>query len=172
MFNAFITDKSGFKNIIVLVTLLSFVFLAGTFMLLGQYNGIVVDNNKKEAEFQAQAVWLKKYDGNVVNEIEKKILRPCKETDVDKVQKEQLQLFEKNGVKVISVRKSAMAKNTKNPNALKGAKMTVDFEGSWENIVNMLNVFEKQKNLVVITDLTFNVKDGVHGKLDYVVYYK
>mgnify|MGYP000411168636 CR=1 FL=1 len=65
-----------------------------------------------------------------------------------------------------------MSKSNNKNAVLKGVKSTVSFEGTWENISAVLNEFEKQKNLVVITDLSLNVRDGINGRLDYVVYYR
>lgn len=171
MFNAFMSDKSGFKNIIVLLILLSFVVLGGAFMMLGRYNAIVAANDKSSANFKSQAAWLQKYDGSAVTEIEKAVLHPCKENEVDRVQKEQLQLLSSKGLTVTSVKKATIAKTKDNKSTLKGVKTSVTFEGSWENIVAALNEFEKQKSLVVITDLSLNSKDVISGRLDYVVYY-
>lgn len=172
MFNAFFADKTGFKNIVVLVVLLALVVLGGSFVMLGRYNSLVASNDKAAADYRAQALWLKKYDGNVVKEIDDLVLSPCKEAEADKVQKEQLQVFAKHGVKVVGVKKAIMSKSNNKNAVLKGVKSTVSFEGTWENISAVLNEFEKQKNLVVITDLSLNVRDGINGRLDYVVYYR
>ncbi len=173
MFNAFIDDKSGFKNGVILLILISLLFLGGMFVLLNRYNVIVAQSAKDNVAFEAQSVWLKKYDADTVKEIEKLVLLPCKESEVDKVQKEQLQLFAKQGIKVSTVRKANMTKSAKAAkNALKGAKTSLSFEGSWENIVALLNEFEKQHSLVAITDLSLSSADGIHGRMDYVIYYR
>lgn len=171
MFNAFMDDKSGFKNIVILVLLLSFVVLGGTFMLLGRYNASVAKNSKDIANFEAQSVWLRKYDADTVNKIEKMMLYPCKENEVEKVQKEQLQMLAEKGVKVTGVRKATMASNKNAKNALKGIKTSITFDGEWNNIVAALNAFEK-RHLVVITDLILNSKDGISGRMEYVIYYR
>lgn len=171
MFNAFMSDKSSFKNIMILLVLFGMVLLCGAFMMLGKYNDIVITNNKAAAEFKSQANWLHRYDADAVAKINKVVLQPCKESEIDRVQKEQLQLLSSKGVVVTSVKKAPLIKS-KAKTALKGVKSSLTFRGKWDNIVAALNAFEKQKDLVVITDLVMNAKDDIEGHLDYVIYYK
>lgn len=173
MFEAFLKDKSSFKHGVILVFLLSFLLFGAIFVILGRYNNVVASSSKDNATFMAQSEWLKKYDAKTVEEIEKLILYPCKEVEVDKVQKDQLSVFTKHGVTVSSVRKANVNKSAKgSKSALKGAKTSVNFSGSWDNVLAVINDFEKQKTLVVITDLSLSMSDEVNGRMDYVIYYR
>ena len=173
MFEAFLKDKSSFKHGVILVVLLAFVLFGAIFVLLGRYNNVVAANAKDNATFVAQSEWLKKYDSKTVEEIEKLVLHPCKEIEVDKIQKDQLNVFTKHGVTVNSVRKANISKASKGSKAaLKGAKTSVTFNGSWNNVLAVINEFEKQKTLVVITDLSLSMSDEINGRMDYVIYYR
>lgn len=173
MFEAFLKDKSGFKHGVILVCFLSFLLFGSIFVILGRYNNVVADSAKDNATFVAQSEWLKKYDAKTVEEIEKMILYPCKESEVDKIQKEQLNVFTKHGVTVSAVRKANISKSSKaGKSALKGAKTSVNFKGSWDNVLAVINDFEKQKTLVVITDLSLSMTDEISGRMDYVIYYR
>ena len=173
MLEAFFKDKSGFKHGVILVVFLSLVLFGAIFVILGRYNNVVVASAKDNATFIAQSEWLKKYDSKIVEEIEKLILYPCKENEVDKIQKDQLNVFTKHGVTVTSVRKANINKTSKaSKAALKGAKTSVNFRGSWDDVLAVINEFEKQKTLVVITDLSLSMSDEINGRMDYVIYYR
>ena len=173
MFDAFLKDKSSFKHGVVLAVLLSFILFGAMFVILGRYNAVVAQSSKDNATFAAQSEWLRKYDAKTVEEIEKLVLYPCKEAEIDKIQQEQLNVFTKHGVTVSAVRKANISKTRKSSKtALKGAKTSVNFNGSWDNVLAVVNEFEKQKTLVVITDLALSMSDEISGRMDYVIYYR
>lgn len=166
MFKYFLQDKTSFKNSILFLLIASFCML---FFSTYFYNEFVVKsqaNTKALATYSAQAEWLNNYDKEAVSELQKTILSPVKYSEVDMVQKKQLSLFDKHGLKLVSVRKG----NTTSKGKIKSISTSIVAEGNWENLSAMLNEFEKN-HLVVITKLDLSYEDQVNCKMDFNIYY-
>lgn len=170
MFDAFSKDNSGFKSSIFLMFLVSCVLLVSSFFLLNFFNSTLSQNEKLSAEYKSQAEWFQSFDKDGALRLEKEILRPCKQSEVDMVQQRQLDVLASHGVRIISVRKSQASTAPKA--GAKSLVMAVDFSGNWNSIRAALNNFEKQDSLVVITRL--NLKSGapVSCNMEYAIYYK
>lgn len=170
MFDAFSKDKSGFKSSIFLMFVVSCVLLLGSFFLLNLFNSTLAQNEKLSSEYKAQAEWFQRFDKDGALRLEKEILRPCKQSEVDMVQQRQLDVLASHGVRIISVRKSQAPAASKT--GAKSLVMAVDFSGSWNSIRAALNNFEKQDSLVVITRLNLKSGSPVSCNMEYAIYYK
>lgn len=169
MLNAFLKDKSSFKKFIFIMSIMSVVLIISTGIIFEYFIALTQSNTKEIAVYKAQEEWLKKFDYNAAKELENTILTPVNAARLDTVQQEQLDMFSKNGLKLVSVRN----KQKNNKNKAKSITTEVIVEGSWENMIAALNEFEK-KNLVVITDLSLasDKKNNIQGHLKYNIYYK
>lgn len=166
MLTYFFKDKTTFRrNMLLCITASAFMASCSMFF----YNNFVnlsQANNKARATYEAQAEWYRNYDYEAVRDLEKVILKPVKASELEKVQKEQLELFSKHGLNLVSVRKGNVITKSK----LKSAATSVVVEGKWENITALLNEFEKN-HLVVITSLNLSTDKNIVCKMDYSIYY-
>lgn len=175
MWKAFSEDTSDFKKKIAIYFLLSVLSVAAIFFLNGMRVAKVAENYKNEATFKAQSEWLRNFDFKEVAALQKAILKPVKAADVDKVQKEQLQILQNHGLVIAAVKNNEIKDKTKPQKSnIKSVESVVTVTGSWDNISAALNEFE-HKNLVVITDLSINPAnkdtDILTARLSYATYF-
>lgn len=173
---SFSGDKSNFKTRILLAGFLSVAALAGSVMLSSMFVSKMTENNKQASNFASQNVWLQKFDYKDATNLYKLILKPCKASDVDNVQKEQLDILKDHKLTVVGVKNDKG--NDKGP--LKSRKTSVDLIGDWNDLNAALSDFEK-KHFVVITNASVSTDNfngantGTQGlikvKLDYNIYY-
>lgn len=166
MLTYFFKDKSTFRRNMLLCITASFFMTSLSMYLYSSFVSLNQANAKVKATYEAQAEWLKNYDYETVKELEKTILKPVASSDLDKVQKEQLEMFSKHNLNLISVRKG----NSVLKGKIKSVSASVIAEGKWEDVTALLNEFEKN-HLVVITKLNLSNDKTVTCKMDYSVYY-
>lgn len=172
MFEAFSKDKSSFKSFIFCIVLLTFMCFGASYFILNQYTAQIGENGKLSSTYKANNEWLQKFDfGEAIN-LQKKLLKPCKLSEVEKVQQEQLLLLQKHNLTVLSVRNEPVKLDAKKAKGatMKGVKTSVVVQGTWAEITAALNEFEK-KHLVVITNLNLSNEAFLTAKLDYTTYY-
>lgn len=166
MLTYFFKDSSPFRRNMMLLVTGSVIMTACSLFCYTSFVNLNQANIKAKATYEAQAEWLQNYDYKAVQELEKTILRPIPAASLDKVQKEQLEMFSKHNLALVNVSKKNQAVKGK----LKSVSTSVIAEGRWEDVTALLNEFEK-KHLVVITNLKLSNDKSVTCKMDYSVYY-
>ena len=172
MFEAFGKDKSSFKSVIVSIALLTIMCCVASYFLLNRYKAQVNENAKLSAIYKANNEWMQKFDFGEAIELQKKLLKPCKLSEVEKVQQEQLLLLQKHNLIVLTVKNEDIKADAKKAKGatMKFAKTSVVVQGTWAEIIAALNEFEK-KHLVVITGLNLSNEALLTAKIDYNTYY-
>lgn len=175
MFQAFMADTSHFKSRLVLCIFLSVLSLGASFYLFSMSKNQMIANNQKEAEYQAQASWLSKFDYQEANHLYQMVLKPALLKDLDSVQADQISILKKHHLQILSVKNAALSDKPDKKIPLKYRKSTVVLSGSWTDIMAALQEFET-KHLVVITNSSFSSNDpnvpGMKVTLDYHIYFK
>lgn len=166
MLTYFFKDSSPFRRNMMLLVTGSVIMTACSLFCYTNFVNLSQANIKAKATYEAQAEWLQNYDYKAVQELEKTILRPIPAASLDKVQKEQLEMFSKHNLALVNVSKKNQAVKGK----LKSVSTSVIAEGRWEDVTALLNEFEK-KHLVVITNLNLSNDKSVTCKMDYSIYY-
>lgn len=171
MISAFLEDTSGFRKGIIISLLLSILLVFTSFQLIDMFAKTQAENKKLQNMYNAQETWLNEFDSKAAAELQKKILKPITEKEIESVQAEQVALLKKSGVKVITVRQDRIQKVNSMKN-LKYIKFNATLESSWENIAKALNVFETS-HLVVVTGLNMEpVGDTIKTNLEYNIYFQ
>lgn len=168
MLTYFCKDRSPFRRNMLLFIIGSIFMTICSLFCYTSFINLNQANTKAKATYEAQAEWLNNYDYKTVKELEETILRPIPAASLDKVQKEQLELFSKHNLNLINVSKKNSV--TKAKSKLKSTSTSVTAEGRWEDITALLNEFEK-KHLVVITNLNLSNNKSIICKMDYSIYY-
>lgn len=169
MWESFSNDKSTFKRNIFLVFTVSIIALISSFLIIEQYITKANENNKLEATLAAQNQWLDKFNYREATLINKSILKPCAQNEIERVQVDQLNILKKHNLEIVSTKNNPTPTNFK---LMKAVKSSIEAKGSWQNITAALNEFENN-NLVVIVRAVFTMEsNNVVIKLDYNTYYK
>lgn len=166
MLSYFFKDKTTFRRNMLFCIIASAFMTSCSMYFYNSFVNLNQANRKAQATYEAQAEWFRNYDYAAVNDLEKIILKPVKASELEGVQKEQLELFGKHGLNLVSVRKGNVITKGK----LKSVATSVIFEGNWEKITSLLNEFEKN-HLVVITSLNLSTDKNIICKMDYSIYY-
>ena len=169
MFKAFLNDKSSFKNFVIMMLMISLLLFIVSYIAFGKFVAKVNENARLDATYHAQLDWLNRFDIGEALRLQKSILRPCSEAEVEQVQQRQMEMIRET-VNLISVKKQTGSEIRKG-SKLKCLKTSVVADGSWEDIKKLLNGFEKE-NLVVITRLNLAKDDTVKARFDYAIYYQ
>lgn len=172
MFEAFGKDKTSFKSFVTCIVLLTFVCFGASWFLLNRYSAQIAENAKLSSTYKANNEWLQKFDFADAIKLQKKFLQPCKLSEVEKIQQEQLLLLQKHNLTVLSVKNDAIKADAKKVKGttMRSAKTTVVVQGTWAEITAALNDFEKHY-LVVITDLNISNEAFLTAKIGYTTYY-
>ena len=172
MFEAFSKDKSSFKSFIFLTLLLVSLCFAGSMYFYNQYVVQVNENIKMKETYSAHTQWLQKFDyGNAVK-LKEKMLKPCKVSEIERVQQEQLLLLQKHNLTVLSVKNGVVKPDAKlvKGSTMKSVMTNIEVEGTWLDITAALNEFERS-NLVVITRLNLSNELFIKAHIEYAIYY-
>lgn len=171
MIKTFLSDNSGFRRKIFTLIVLTVVFICGSGILADKYQRKSEANSQLVAQYSSEKKWLESFDEKTALKINDKILKPVAENQLEKVQKQQLAIFEKHGVIILSAKKNNVVpdKNTK----LKAIKVDVSLISSWDDITAALNEFETN-NLVVITnlDMWVNKSGSLSTDISYNIFYQ
>lgn len=172
MIKAFFDDETGFPKKVFVSLFMAGVLIFASLTLINQYSSISLQNEKAKAQAVTKMDWLRHFDVTAADKLNKQILKPVTEKELEKVQKSQIQILKNNAVKVGSVRQDKP--QAINKTALKAVKYEVAVEAEWENLVTALNEFERS-NLVVITGLDITPKStskNLNVNLEYNIYFK
>lgn len=171
MIKTFFNDNSGFKNRILFLIILTIIFTCGSVFFANQYAKKAEANNKLAAQYSAERKWLETFDEKTALSVNEKLLKPVTEDQLEKIQQQQLGIFEKNGVIVVSAQKSNVISDKKSK--LKAIKVNANLVSSWNDIISALNEFETN-NLVVITnlDMWVNKSGSLSTDITYNIFYQ
>ena len=172
MFEAFSKDKSSFRSIMFLMLLfISFCFV-GSMYFYKQYVAQTNENIKLKETYRIHTEWIQKFDYGSAVKLKERLLKPCKATEIERVQQEQLLLLQKHHLTVLSVKNSEVKQDTKlsKGTTMKSVKTSIMLEGTWADIIAALNEFEKS-NLVVITKLNLFNDLFIKASIEYAIYY-
>ena len=156
MFNAFMQDQSSFKKKLMFLVLLSVVSVGSSAFLSQIYTTKTEENEHLKAEYTAQSHWFQKFDYKDATKLYDMVLKPCKLSDLDSIQSEQLSLLKTHNLTILSVKNDAPLDKPDKKIPLKYRKSTVTLTGSWNDLTSALNEFEKN-HLVVITNSSFSL---------------
>lgn len=169
MIKSFFHDTSGFKRRIFLMLFCSFALLFFSSILFQSYGKLSKQNETKRATYYAENKWVQSFDYETAENLEKILLKPVAEAEIDEVQKKQLAILRKAGIKILTAKEDVPVKNS---TGLNHVKHILILEGAWDSFVKALNEFETQ-NLVVITSFEMVPKDNktLKANVEYNIYF-
>ena len=172
MFEAFSKDKSSFKSMMFLMLLLITLCFASSMFFYKQYVAQTNENVKLKETYRIHTEWIQKFDYGSAVKLKEQMLKPCKVSEIEKVQQEQLLLLQKHNLTVLSVKNGLAQQNAKLAKgaSMKSVKTSIMVEGTWADIIAALNEFEKS-NLVVITKLNLSNELFIKANIEYAIYY-
>lgn len=179
MFNAFMQDQSPFKKNLMMMVLLSVFSVASSVFLSPIYSTKIAENEHQKAEYTAQSNWFQKFDYKDATKLYNMVLKPCKLSDIDSVQSEQLSLLKTHNLAILSVKNDAPTDKPDKKIPVKYRKSTVVLTGTWNDLMSALHEFEKN-HLVVITNSSFSLNDEksssasglMKATLEYNIYFQ
>lgn len=179
MFNAFMQDQSSFKKKFMLTVLLSVASIGSSVFLSQVYTTKTGENEHLKAEYAAQSSWFQKFDYKDATKLYNMVLKPCKLSELDSIQSEQLSLLKTHNLTILSVKNDAPLDKPDKKIPLKYRKSTVTLTGSWNDLMAALNEFEKN-HLVVITNSSFSLDNDkassasglMKATLEYNIYFQ
>ncbi|MBQ0066760.1 MAG: hypothetical protein KBS60_01040 [Phascolarctobacterium sp.] len=174
MLESFLNDKSKFRIMVIFRIVIGMIFLGTAFYFVSMASDTLLENNRLASNYQSEKNWLAKFKPAKLNAIIASVPKPAKEQEVEDVQNKQLALLQKHHVTILNVRKDSVSKGAApKKGSLPFVKADLQLQSSWDNLVAALNELEK-KNLVVITDLQLDSKDGesVFTRMSYNIYYE
>lgn len=172
MFEAFSKDKSSFKSMMFLNSLLILFCFAGSMYFYNQYVVQMNENVKLKETYASHTEWIQKFDYGSAVKLKERMLKPCKISEIERVQQEQLLLLQKHHLTVLSVKNGSTKQDVKPVKGalMKSVKTNIEVEGTWSDIIAALNEFEKS-NLVVITKLGLTNEHLIKANIEYAIYY-
>ena len=171
MISAFLKDESSFKKKLLLLLAASLVLLGASYWLSSETQVLFAKHAGEAAQHELQKDWLEKFDLRKAREVYAKALRPCAFAEIGRVQSEQNAILEAHKLKIGDTRAIAATADKKAPAEFRS--VTVEFSGSWDNLLSALEEFET-KNLVAVTKLRIvpNREGSLSADMQYNIYHR